>query len=339
MAAIHRIRCFHPPSRRALLGAAAGLALGAGLASPASAEPGYPSKAIRLVIPFTPGGATDVIGRMVGQRLALSLGQPVVVENRAGASGNLGAAAVARDKADGYTLLLGALTSHSINSVLMASTAGFTMDKSFAPIAIVGRVPLVVTVGPSVKAASLAEFIALAKGTPGGLNYGSSGNGSPQHLAAELFKRQTGAQLTHVPYKGSTPALNDLMGSQVDVIFDTLPATQGFIKGGRLRGLAVTTAQRVPSIAEIPTAAEAGLSGFEVTSMFGLLAPAGTPAPVVARLSGALKEVMAQQEVRDALAAQGAMPTFTTPEEARAQIAQEVARWSAVIKESGIRPD
>lgn len=331
-------RCFHPSNRRALL-AAALLALVAGAVPPALADAAYPARAIRLVIPYTPGGATDVIGRVVGQRLSVALGQPVVVENRAGAAGNLGAAAVAREKPDGYTLLLGALTSHSINSVLMASTAGFTMDKSFAPIGIVGRVPLVITVGPSVKSASLAEFIALAKGTPGGLNYGSSGNGSPQHLAAELFKRQAGVPLTHVPYKGSTPALNDLMGSQVDVVFDTLPATQGFIKGGRLRGLAVTTAQRLPAIAEIPTAAEAGLAGFEVSSMFGLLAPAGTPQPVVARLSGALQEVMAQQEVKEALVAQGAMPLVTTPDEAREQIAQEVARWSAVIRESDIRPD
>ncbi len=347
MTAAHRS---HPPNRRALLGAAL-LTLGAGLALPtaasaaadaasnAAANAGYPARPIKLVVPYTPGGATDVIGRVVGQRLSLALGQPVVVENRAGAAGNLGAAAVAKEKPDGYTLLLGALTSHSINSVLMASTAGFTMDKSFAPIGVVGRVPLVVTVGPSVKSANLAELIALAKTRPAGLNYGSSGNGSPQHLAAELFKRQAGVPLTHVPYKGSTPALNDLMGGQVDVVFDTLPATQGFIKGGRLRALAVTTAQRVPSIADIPTTAEAGLSGFEVTSMFGLLAPAGTPAPIVARLSGALKEVMGQQEVKDALVAQGAMPTFTTPAEARAQIAEEVARWSAVIRQAGIQPD
>ncbi len=338
MAAICRTRCTHPPSRRAVLGAAL-LALGPALASPAIAEAGYPARAIRLVIPFTPGGATDVIGRLVGQRLSQAMGQPVVVENRPGASGNLGAAAVAREKPDGYTLLLGALTSHSINSVLMASTAGFTMDGSFAPIAIVGRVPLVVTVGPSVASASLAEFIALAKATPGGLNYGSSGNGSPQHLAAELFKRQTGVQLTHVPYKGSTPALHDLMASQVDVVFDTLPATQGFIKAGRLRGLAVTTAQRVPSAAAIPTAAEAGLAGFEITSMFGLLAPAGTPEPVVARLNAALRQALERQDVRDALAAQGAMPAFTTPGQAREQIAQEVARWSAVIRDAGIQPD
>jgi len=286
--AASRIRRIHAPNRRAALAAAllALLALGPGLATPALADGAYPARPIKLVVPYTPGGATDVIGRVVGQRLSLALGQPVVVENRSGAAGNLGAAAVAKERPDGYTLLLGALTSHSINSVLMASTAGFTMDKRFAPIGVVGRVPL-----------------------------------------------------THVPYKGSTPALNDLMGSQVDVVFDTLPATQGFIKGGRLRALAVTTAQRVPSIADIPTTAEAGLSGFEVTSMFGLLAPAGTPGPIVARLSGALKEVMGQQEVKDALVAQGAMPTFTTPAEARAQIAEEVARWSAVIRQAGIQPD
>ncbi|MDR0225461.1 MAG: tripartite tricarboxylate transporter substrate binding protein [Burkholderiaceae bacterium] len=331
-------RPLHPPNRRAML-AAALCALGLPMAGSAAAEGAYPQRPIRLVVPYTPGGATDVIGRVVGQRLALSLGQPVVVENRAGAAGNLGAAAVAKEKADGYTLLLGALTSHSINSVLMASTAGFSMDRSFAPIAVVGRVPLVVTVGPSVKAANLDEFIALARSRPGGLNYGSSGNGSPQHLAAELFKRQAGVSLTHVPYKGSTPALNDLMGGQVDVVFDTLPATQGFIKGGRLRGLAVTTAQRLPSMDQVPTAAEAGLTGFEVTSMFGVLAPAGTPAPVVARLSSALRDIMAQSEVREALVAQGAMPGFTTPEQARVQIAEEVGRWATVIREAGIRPD
>src|SRR5256885_1879986 len=270
MTAAHRS---HPPNRRALLGAAL-LTLGAGLALPtaasAAADAGYPARPIKLVVPYTPGGATDVIGRVVGQKLSLALGQPVVVENRAGAAGNLGAAAVAKEKPDGYTLLLGALTSHSINSVLMASTAGFTMDKSFAPIGVVGRVPLVVTVGPSVKAASLGEFIALAKSRPGGLNYGSSGNGSPQHLAAELFKRQAGVPLTHVPPHGRAPAHHDLYGSPEGGGLATPPPPPGAVKGGRLRALAVTTAQRVPSIADIPTTAEAGLSGFEVTSMFGL---------------------------------------------------------------------
>ncbi len=304
---------------------------------PALARADYPDKPIKLVVPYTPGGATDVIARVVGQKLSMSLGQPVVVENRAGAAGNLGAAYVAREKPDGYTLLLGALTSHAINSVLLPSSAGFTMDKSFTPISVVGRVPLVVAVGPSVKGKTLADFIAAAKARPGGMNYGSSGNGSPQHLAAELFKRQAGVDLTHVPYKGSSPALNDLMGGQVDVVFDTLPATQSFIKSGRLRALATATPQRV--LPEVPTASEAGLPGYEVSSMFGLLAPAGLPAPIANKLSAALKDVMAQPEVKSALVAQGAMPAYTTPEEARAQITAEVARWSKVIKESNIRAD
>lgn len=213
------------------------------------------------------------------------------------------------------------------------------MDKSFAPVSIVGRVPLVVAVGPSVKAATLGEFIAAAKGKPGSLNYGSSGNGSPQHLAAELFKRQAGVSITHIPYKGSAPALNDLMGGQVDVVFDTLPATQAFIKGGRLRALAIATAQRNGAIADVPTATEAGLKGFEVSSMFGVLAPAATPPAVIARLSAALKEVMATPEVKDALAAQGAAATYTSPDEARAAIRDEVSRWSKIVREAGIKPD
>ncbi|KAF1044419.1 tripartite tricarboxylate transporter substrate binding protein [Xylophilus sp.] len=325
--------------RRCLLAAALAAGLGAAALPARANDAAWPERPIRLVVPYTPGGATDVIGRVVGQKLGTALGQPVVVENKAGAAGNLGAAAVAKEKPDGYTLLLGALTSHSINSVLQAATAGFDMEKSFAPISIVGRVPLVVTVGPSVQAKNLAEFIALAKSKPDGLNYGSSGNGSPQHLAAELFKRQAGVKIVHVPYKGSSPALNDLMGGQVDVVFDTLPATQSFIRGGRLRALATTTPQRVAALPDVPTAAEAGLAGFEVSSMFGLLAPAGTPAPIVAKLSAALKGILAQQDVKDALVAQGAVPVYTTPEQARAQIRDEVARWSKVIKEANIQPE
>ncbi|WP_441622792.1 MULTISPECIES: Bug family tripartite tricarboxylate transporter substrate binding protein [unclassified Cupriavidus] len=321
--------------RRRLLIAA--VVIGGNMLFPALARADYPDKPIKLVVPYTPGGATDVIARVIGQKLSMSLGRPVVVENRVGAAGNLGAAYVAKERPDGYTLLLGALTSHSINSVLLPSTAGFTMDKSFAPIAVLGRVPLVVTVGPAFKGKTLAEFIAAAKAKPGGMNYGSSGNGSPQHLAAELFKRQAGVDLTHVPYKGSSPALNDLMGGQVDVVFDTLPATQSFIKGGRLRALASATPQRV--LPDVPTASEAGLSGFEVSSMFGLLAPAGLPAPIANKLSAALKDILAQAEVKNALTEQGVIPVYTTPDEARSQITAEVARWSKVIKEANIKAD
>lgn len=326
-------------ARRRLLGWAlcTSACMGAGL--PAQAADAYPDRPVKLVVPYTTGGATDVIGRVLGQRLSMALGQPVVVENRAGAAGNLGAAAVAKEKPDGYTLLMGALTSHSISSVLFGAKAQFDMEKSFAPISIVGRVPLVITVGPSTQATTLAEFIAQAKSRPGALNYGSSGNGSPQHLAGELFQRQAGVKITHVPYKGSSPALNDLMGGQLDVVIDTMPATQAFIKGGRLRALATTTPQRVAGLLDVPTTAEAGLKGFEVTSMFGILAPAGTPVPVIARLNAALKGILEQQEVKDALIAQGALPTYTTPEQAHAQIQAEVALWSKVIKDSDIKLD
>lgn len=302
--------------RRQLLAGA--VALASTIAFPALARADYPEKPIKLVVPYTPGGATDVIARVVAQRLTVSLGQPVVVENKAGAAGNLGAAYVAREKPDGYTLMLGALTSHAINSVLLPASAGFTMDKSFAPVAVVGRVPLVVAVGPSFKGKTLADFIGTAKAKPGGLNYGSSGNGSPQHLAAELFKRQAGVDLTHVPYKGSSPALNDLMG-------------------GRLRALASATPQRV--LPDVPTAGEAGLSGFEVSSMFGLLAPAGTPPPVIGKLSASLKDIMALPEVKAALIGQGVVPVYTTPDQARTQIDEEVGRWAKVIRESNIRAD
>jgi tripartite-type tricarboxylate transporter receptor subunit TctC len=322
--------------RRWTLGVSAMAVIG-GL--PLRALAAYPDRPIKIVVPYTPGGATDLIGRVVAQKLSVALGQSVIVDNRAGAAGNLGAAAVAKENPDGYTLLLGALTSHSINSVLMTTHAGFSMDKSFAPISIVGRVPLVVAVGPSVKAAHLSEFIATAKAKPGSLNYGSSGNGSPQHLAAELFKRQAGVQISHIPYKGSSPALNDLMGGQVDVVFDTLPATQSFIKSGRVRALAITSAQRNPAIPEVPTTTEAGLKGFEVSSMFGLLAPAATPKEVIARLSTAMKDIMAMSEVKSALAAQGATAVYTSPDEARTAIQDEVARWGKIIQDAHIKPD
>jgi len=333
-------RRFHPSLGRALLSSLVPAML-VGLmacATPAHAQ-SYPTRPVKLIVPYPPGGATDVIGRVLAQQLTSALGQPVVVENRAGAAGNVGAAAVAKEKPDGQTLLMGALTSHSISSVLYGPKALFNMKTDFEPIAIVGRVPLVITVGPSVKSANLAEFIALAKSRPGALSYASSGAGSPQHLAAELFQRQAGVKLLHVPYKGSSPALNDLLGGQVDVIFDTLSATQAFIQGGKLRALAVTTAQRVPSLPAVPTASEAGLSDFEVSSTFGILAPAGTSQPIVDKLSGAIKSALAQQEVKDMLIAQGATPSFSTPEQTRVAVQSEVARWEKVITASQIKLD
>jgi tripartite-type tricarboxylate transporter receptor subunit TctC len=299
----------------------------------------YPNKPVRLVVPYPPGGATDVIGRVLAQNLTVNLGQQVVVDNRAGAAGSLGAGQVAKSPADGYTLLMGAMTSHSINAALNPATVPFDIEKSFAQVAIVGTVPLVFVVHPSVKANTLQELIALAKSTPGALTYASAGNGSPQHLAGEMFKRMAGVDMLHVPYKGSGPAMTDLMGAQVQVMIETAPAAQPHIKSGKLRALATTTAQPVGTLPGVPTAAQAGLPGFEVASMFGVAAPAGTPPAVVARLSAALKAILGQPEVREQLLAQGAIATWTTPDDAAQAIRNEYARWARVIKEGNIKAE
>ena len=299
----------------------------------------YPDKPIRLIVPYPPGGATDVIGRVMAQKLSTALGQTVIVDNRAGATGNLGAAIVAKEKPDGYTLLMGALTSHSISSVLSAATAQFDMEKSFSPVAIVGRVALVFVVNPAVKATTLAELIALAKANPGSITYASSGNGSPQHLAGEMFQRLVGVKLLHVPYKGSGPAMTDLIGGQVQMMIETAPAAHGHIKAGKLRALATATNAPIPSLPGVPTAPEAGLKGFDVSSMFGILAPAGTPAPILAKLNTTLKGILEQQDVKDSMLAQGANATWTTPEQAALAIRAEVAMWTQVIKDGNIKSD
>jgi tripartite-type tricarboxylate transporter receptor subunit TctC len=306
---------------------------------PAAAQD-YPSRPIKLVVPYPPGGATDVIGRVMAQKLSGVLGQQVVVDNRAGAAGSIGAAAVGKSTPDGYTLLMGALTSHSINANLYGAAAtGFDIDKSFAPVAVVGVVPLVFVVNPSVKANSLAELIALAKAAPGTLSFASAGNGSPQHLAGELFQRMAGVSMLHVPYKGSGPAMNDLVGGQVSSMVETAPAALQLIKSGKLRALATATAQPVGTLPGVPTAAQAGLKDFEVSSMFGILAPAGTPAAVVGKLNGALKGILQQAEVRDSMLAQGAVAMYTTPEEASAAIRAESDKWAKVIKDGNIKGD
>ncbi len=323
--------------RRALFGAAALVSL-AGV-TPATFAQAYPDKAVRLIVPYPPGGATDVIGRVMAQKLSAALGQQFVVDNRAGAGGSLGASMVAKAPADGYTLLMGALTSHSINAALSPATVPYDINKSFAPVSIVGTVPLVFVVHPSVKAYTLAELIALAKAQPGSLAFASSGNGSPQHLATEMFKRLVGVDVLHVPYKGSGPAMIDLVGGQVQAMIETAPAAQGHIKAGKLRALATTTAQPVASLPGVPTVAQAGLAGFEVSSMFGIAAPAGTPEAVITRLNAALKTILVDPEVRESLLAQGAVATHTTPAEAAKAIQAEFAKWDKVIKEGNIKAE
>ena len=298
----------------------------------------YPTKTIRMVVPYPPGGATDVIGRVMAQKLSLALGQQVVVDNRAGAAGSIGAAAVAKSAPDGYTIMTGALTSHAISEVLYGQQqVGFDIDKSFVAVSILGTVPLVFVVNPEVKANNLMELIALARANPGAVTIGSAGNGSPQHLAAELFMRVAGVKMLHVPYKGSGPAMTDLMGGQVQSMIETAPSCQAFIKSGKLRALATTTREPVALLPGVPTAAQAGLKDFEVSSMFGLVAPAGTPAPVIARLSAALKGILGEAEVKQTLLAQGALATYTTPEEAARVIHAEKEKWARVVKEANIK--
>jgi tripartite-type tricarboxylate transporter receptor subunit TctC len=324
-------------ARRALL---AGMAAAAvlGMTGPVLAQD-YPNKVIKLVVPYPPGGATDVIGRVMAQKLSVALGQQVVVDNRAGAAGSIGAAAVAAAPADGYTLLMGAMTSHSISAALNPKVATFDMDKSFAPVAIVGTVPLVFVVNPSIKANTLAEFIALAKSRSTPLSFASAGNGSPQHLAGEMFQRAAGVQMLHVPYKGSGPAMTDLMGGQVDSMIETAPAAQSHIKAGKLRAIAAASAQRIATLPEVPTATEAGLKGFEVSSMFGIAAPAGTPAAIVTKLNDALKSILTLPDVKESLLAQGVIATYSTPQEAAVALRNESAKWTKVIRDGNIKPD
>lgn len=325
------------PLRRSMVAAVAALGLSAVLAPLAHANTDYPNKPVRLIVPYAPGGATDVIGRVVAQHLSTALGQQFVVENRAGAGGSIGAGQVAKAEPDGYTVMLGAFTSHTINAALMPESVPFDINKSFEYVSIVGRVPLVFVTHPSVPAKNLTELIALAKEKPGALSFASAGNGSPQHMAVELFQRQTGTEVLHVPYKGSGPALTDLVGGQINAMIDTVPAAQSQIQAGNLRALGTTTPERVPTLPDVPTAAEAGLPNFHISSMFALAAPAGTPAPIVKKLNDALKDILNTQEVKDSLLAQGALATYTSPEDATKAIVEEYNKWVNLIKEANIQ--
>jgi tripartite-type tricarboxylate transporter receptor subunit TctC len=253
-----------------------------------------------------------VIGRVLAQKLSETLGQQVIVDNRASAGGNIGAQAVARATADGYTLLMGALTSHSIIATLQRETVQYDLEKDFAPITIVATVPLVFVVHPSVPANSLKEFAALAKAKPGHFTYASSGVGAPQRMAVELFRRLAGVEMIHVPYKGSGPAMTDLIGGQVLTAAETVPAAQAQVKAGKLKALAVTTTERIPMLPDVPTAKEAGFPGFEVSSMFGVLAPARTPKPIIERLNSELVKILQMPDVKAKLLEQGAFATHTT---------------------------
>ena len=300
----------------------------------------YPDKSIRLVIPFPPGGATDVIGRIMAQELSKTLNQQVVPDNRAGDSGNIGADLVAKSPADGYTLLMGALTSHAINTNLDKDKIKYNLEKDFTPVAIVGVVPLVFVVNPSVPVKNMKEFIAYAKANPGKLTFASSGAGAPQRLAMEMFRYQLGLDMLHIPYKGSGPAMTDLVGGQVLSMSETVPAALQFIQAGQLRALAVTTAKRISQLPDVPTVTEAtGLPNFDVVSMFGIEAPAGTPPAVVNKLSADIKTILQRPDVQERMLAAGVYVNYLSPADSSKRIHRELNMWSKVIKDANVKAD
>ncbi|MBP0628391.1 tripartite tricarboxylate transporter substrate binding protein [Cupriavidus sp. AcVe19-1a] len=323
-------------SRRHALALLSCLALSAAAMPPALAQ-SFPAKPIRLVVPYPPGGPTDIVARVVGQKLADKLGQPLVVENRPGAGGNIGAEAVARAAPDGYTLLV-ATTAHAINMTLFRKP-GYDTRKDFAPVSLLTRGPLVLVTAPATPAGNVAELIALARTRPGQVTFASSGNGQSTHLAAELFNSMAGVRMTHVPYKGSAPALTDVMGGQATVMFDTMLSAMPFVRDGKLKALAVTGAARSPAAPDTPTMAQSGLPGYEASAWNALLAPAGTPPAVLDTLGTALKSVLDDAEVRARFATQGFAAEWTSPPATAKFLDQEIDKWSRVVKASGATID
>lgn len=312
------------------------LALGVAQAGPARAEPDWPARPITLVVPFPPGGTTDLLARLVAREAGTRLGQSVVVENRPGAGGGIGAAAVARARPDGYTLLMGTVGTQATNQFLYAQMP-YDSARDFAPVTLVANSPNVLLVKPQEGAATVAQLIDQARRAPGSLNYASTSLGGSPHLSGELFNSMAKVDIRHVPYKGSAPAMTDLLGGQVQLMYDNLPSAMGQIRAGALRALAVTTRARVPVLPDVPTVAESGLPGYEVNSWFGLLAPAGTPEPVVQRLQATVAAAMGDPALRRQIEELGAIPVANTPLAYAAIIQADTDKWRQVIRDAGIR--
>jgi len=313
------------------------LALAMTLACAGATAQSYPSRPIRLVVPYPPGGPLDIMARAIGQKLTEAWSQPVVVDNRAGAGGNIGADLVAKSPADGYTLLMGAVATHAINPTLYGKLP-YDPVKDFAPVALVAQVPNILVVNPSVPAKSVTELIEFARARPGYLNFGSGSTGSTGHLAGELFKTMAGVQMVHIPYKGGAPAMADLLAGQVQLMFDNLANALPNVRAGRLRALAVTTLARSPAMPDLPTMAESGLPGFDLTTWFGLMVPAGTPPEIVVRLNAEIVRALNAKDMRERLDKMGAEPPANnTPEHFAAFIRAEAAKYAKVVRDSGAR--
>ena len=312
-------------------------AFAAALAAAGAAAQGYPNKPVKIIVPYPPGGPTDIVARVVAQKLSDQTGQQFVVDNRAGAGGNIGAEVVARSAPDGYTLLV-ATTAHAINRTLFKQMS-YDLMKDFVPVSQLTAGPLVIVANPSLPAKNVRELIALAKSRPGELAFASSGPGQSTHLAAELFDTMAGIKMTHVPYKGSAPALTDVMGGQVALFFDTMLSAMPHVRSGKLKALAVTSAARSPAAPDIPTVAESGLPGYEAIAWNGLLAPAGTPREVVAKLNAEVKKALELPEIRDRFSAQGFAAAWSAPEKYADFLNAEVDKWGKVVKVSGATVD
>ncbi|MBO9514764.1 MAG: tripartite tricarboxylate transporter substrate binding protein [Variovorax sp.] len=319
------------------LAAGASSALALPLLAPLAAW-GEGTRTVRIVVPFTPGGSTDLLARRIGEKLAAAWNQPVIVENRAGAGGTVGADFVAKSAPDGTTLLMGVTGSNAIAQALYPKLP-YDVIKDFAPVSMVVSAPLVVTVNPAVKANTLAEFIALAKARPGAVSYGSAGNGTSMHLTGEMFKQATRTSMVHIPYRGSAGMLSDLMGGQIEATFGDLLVVMPQLEAGKLRPLAVTSKQRNPLLPHVPTVAESGYPGFEALSWQGLFAPAATPPELVAKVSAEVNKAIKSPDIQDYFASRGFLMEGTTPAAFRTFLDAEVRKWSAIVKTSGAKAD
>ena len=310
--------------------------VGLGASVPSLAQD-YPNRPIRFIVPYPPGGGTDVVARIMNEALAESLGQPIIIDNKGGAAGNVGTDVAAKAPADGYNILF-TLSSHTINPKLYDKLP-FDVERDFVPISLAAMIPHILVANPSVPANNLKELIALAKANPGKLNYASVGTGSPAHIAGELLKLKTGIDIVHIPYKGGGPAVIDTIGGQVQLAFVSMPAAWQHVKAGKLKAIAVASSKRSVAAPDLPTIAESGFPGYESGTWYGLMAPARTARDVVTRLNGAVVKAVQMADVREKLLAQGADPVITTPEQMGDFVRNEIAKWGKVAKAAGIKGD